>query len=130
MPEGVGATAEEVGDQGNRLQRMAAEHGEAVGRYATALLDTPLPWTKMRQVYRLLGLVKKWGAGRVEEACQRALDAEAVDVNLISRMPTCPNGVKPPTRWAVTDPGSRTETASRPSSSGWSPGAPGTWLAG
>jgi hypothetical protein len=40
---------------------MAADHGEAIGLYATALLDTPLPWTKMRQVYRLLGLVKKWG---------------------------------------------------------------------
>jgi hypothetical protein len=40
----------------------------------------------MRQVYRLLGLVKKWGATRVEEACQRALDAEAIDVNLVSRM--------------------------------------------
>ncbi len=65
---------------------MAAEHGEAIGRYAAAILDTPLPWTKMRQVYRLLGLVKKWGAHRVDEACRRALDAEAVDVNLVSRM--------------------------------------------
>jgi transposase len=70
----------------DRLGRMAAEHGQAIGRYAAAILDTPLPWTKMRQVYRLLGLVKKWGAGRVEEACQRALDAETVDVNLVSRM--------------------------------------------
>lgn len=70
----------------DRLWRMAADHGEAIGVYATALLDTPLPWTKMRQVYRLLGLVKKWGAPRVEQACRRALDAEAVDVNLVSRM--------------------------------------------
>ena len=70
----------------DRLRRMAADHGEAIGVYAAALLDTPLPWTKMRQVYRLLGLVKKWGATRVETACQRALDAEAVDVNLVSRM--------------------------------------------
>ena len=70
----------------DRLGRMAADHGEAIGRYAAALLDTPLPWTKMRQVYRLLGLVKKWGAARVEEACRRALDAEAIDVNLVSRM--------------------------------------------
>jgi hypothetical protein len=69
-----------------RLGRMAADHGEAIGRYAAAILDTPLPWTKMRQVYRLLGLVKKWGADRVEEACQRALDAEVIDVNLVSRM--------------------------------------------
>ena len=70
----------------DRLRRMAADYGDAIGVYATALLDTPLPWTKMRQVYRLLGLVKKWGATRVEQACQRALDAEAVDVNLVSRM--------------------------------------------
>jgi hypothetical protein len=68
------------------LRRMAADHGEAIGIYAKALLDTPLPWTKMRQVYRLLGLVKKWGAPRVDQACRRALDAEAVDVNLVSRM--------------------------------------------
>ena len=65
---------------------MAESHGDSVGRYASALLDTPLPWTRMRQVYRLLGLVKKWGASRVDEACRRALDAEAVDVNLVSRM--------------------------------------------
>jgi hypothetical protein len=70
----------------DRLRRMAADDGEAIGVYAAALLDTPLPWTKMRQVYRLLGLVKKWGPSRVEQACRRALDAEAVDVNLVSRM--------------------------------------------
>ena len=70
----------------DRLGRMAADHGEAIGIYTTALLDTPLPWTKMRQVYRLLGLVKKWGPARVEQACRRALDAEAIDVNLVSRM--------------------------------------------
>ncbi len=40
----------------------------------------------MRQVYRPLGLVKKWGPGRVDQACHRALEAEAVDVNFVSRM--------------------------------------------
>jgi hypothetical protein len=70
----------------DKLKGAAANHGEAIGRYAAAILDTPLPWTKMRQVYRLLGLVKKWGAGRVEQACSRALEAEAIDVNLVSRM--------------------------------------------
>ena len=34
--------------------------GDAIGRYATALLDIPLPWTRMRHVYALLGLVKRW----------------------------------------------------------------------
>jgi hypothetical protein len=68
------------------LKRMAAGHGDAVGTYAAALLDTPLPWTRMRQVYALLGLVKKWGAERVDAACGRALDAEAISVSLIGRM--------------------------------------------
>jgi transposase len=68
------------------LAQMAASHGPAIGTYAAAILDTPLPWTRMRQVYALLGLVKKWGAARVEQACSRALEAEAVNVNLVSRM--------------------------------------------
>ncbi len=68
------------------LKRMAAAHGPAIGAYAAAVLDHPLPWTKMRQAYALLGLVKRWGAERVEAACARALDAEAVSVPLIGRM--------------------------------------------
>ncbi len=70
----------------DRLQAMAASHGPAVGTYARALLDIPLPWTRMRQVYALLSLVKKWGPGRVDAACARALEAEAVSVSLIGRM--------------------------------------------
>jgi hypothetical protein len=70
----------------DRLRRMAAAHGDAIGAYANALLDIPLPWTKMRQVYALLGLVKKWGADRVETACASALEHEAVNVGLIGRM--------------------------------------------
>lgn len=68
------------------LTRLAASHGASVAAYAQAILDTPLPWTKMRQVYRLVGLAQKWGSGRVDRTCARALDAEAVDVNLVSRM--------------------------------------------
>ena len=33
-----------------------------------------------------LRLVKKWGPERVELACERALEAEAINVNLIARM--------------------------------------------
>jgi len=40
----------------------------------------------MRQVYALLGLVKKWGADRVEAACASALAHEQVNVGLIGRM--------------------------------------------
>ena len=83
MPDGTEVYATRDID---KLKRMAARHGDAIGVYAEVLLDNRLPWTKMRQVYRLLGLVKKWAADRVELACQRALDAETVDVNLVSRM--------------------------------------------
>jgi hypothetical protein len=69
-----------------RLQSMAAAHGEAIGIYAAALLDVPLPWTKMRSVYALLGLVKRWGSQRVESACASALDHEVINVGLIGRM--------------------------------------------
>lgn len=68
------------------LKRMAADHGPAVGTFAAILLDGPLPWTKMRQAYALLGLVKKWGPERVDAACARALEVEAVNVGLIGRM--------------------------------------------
>jgi transposase len=68
------------------LQRLAATHGSAVGAYAAAVLDHPLPWTKMRQVYALLGLVKRWGPEKVNAACGRALEAEAISVALIGRM--------------------------------------------
>jgi transposase len=70
----------------DRLVAMAAAHGPAIGAYAQRILDTPLPWTKMRQVYALLGLVKKWGAERVDDACARAAEAEAFSVGLIGRM--------------------------------------------
>ena len=40
----------------------------------------------MRQVYALLGLVRKWGADRVNTACASALEHEAVNVGLIGRM--------------------------------------------
>jgi hypothetical protein len=68
------------------LRRLAAGHGDAIGAFAATLLDNPLPWTKMRQVYVLLGLVKRWGPEPVEAACTRALEAEAVNVHLIGRM--------------------------------------------
>jgi transposase len=70
------------------LQRRAAVYGTHIGAYTAALLAGPLPWTKMRQVYRLLGLVRRHGAEQVDEACRRALDAEAVNVSLIDRMLT------------------------------------------
>jgi hypothetical protein len=70
----------------DRLVEMATAQGPAIGAYAQRLLDNPLPWTKMRQVYALLGLAKKWGPERVDAACSRAAEVEAFNVGLIGRM--------------------------------------------
>jgi hypothetical protein len=70
----------------DHLVALGRDKGEAIGAFLEALMACPLPWTKMRQAYRLLGLVKKWGPERVEAACSKALEAEAINVNLISRM--------------------------------------------
>jgi transposase len=68
------------------LTAKATGHGPAVGVYAARLLDTPLPWTRMRAVYRLLGLVRTYGPVPVEAACARALELDVVDVTKIARM--------------------------------------------
>jgi hypothetical protein len=61
----------------NTLQRKASAHGAYVGTYAAAVLEHPLPWTKMRQVYRLLGLVRRHGADAVNDAVLVAAQAVA-----------------------------------------------------
>jgi transposase len=68
------------------LQNKAAAAGPAVGVYAARLLDTPLPWTRMRTVYRLLSLVRSYGPAAVNAACARALELDVVDVTKIARL--------------------------------------------
>lgn len=68
------------------FEREAARHGDAVGRYAKALLAGPLPWTRMRQARALLSLAKKYGDRRLDETCAIALAAEMVDVQRLERM--------------------------------------------
>lgn len=68
------------------LIAQCASHGECIGIYAERLLDDPLPWTRMRAVYRLLGLVRRYGPGPVETACTRSLDLDVVSVAKIASM--------------------------------------------
>ena len=70
----------------SRLIAACALHGENVGIYAERLLDDPLPWTRMRSVYRLLGLVRRYGPDPVETACERSLDLDVVSVSKIAAM--------------------------------------------
>ena len=70
----------------DRLRATAAGHGENIGIYAFRLLDDPLPWTRMRAVYRLLGLVRRYGPGPVDTACGTALELDVVSVSKIAAM--------------------------------------------
>lgn len=68
------------------LTAKAAEHGEAVARFVKALLDGPGIWTRMRQVYALLGLARSFGSARLDHACRLALEAEMLNVYRVRTM--------------------------------------------
>jgi hypothetical protein len=68
------------------LVAKSKEKGLHIGLYAERLLGGPLPWTKMRQAYALLGLCQKYGEGRVEAICQSALAFDVVSVPRIAAM--------------------------------------------
>jgi transposase len=70
----------------SRLIGTCAGHGTNIGIYAQRILDDPLPWTRMRGVYRLLGLVRRYGPAPVEAACERSLDLDVVSVSKIASM--------------------------------------------
>jgi transposase len=79
------------------FERQAGRHGESVGEFARALLAVPLPWTRMRAAQMLIGLVKRFGASRVEAACKIAIAAEMIDVYRLKRMLELPQLVSPDT---------------------------------
>ena len=68
------------------LTARAAEHGEAVARFAQALLAGPGIWTRMRQVYALLGLARRYGSARLDQACALALQADLLNVYRLRKM--------------------------------------------
>ena len=63
-----------------KLAKMAAARGAAIGIYAARVLDTDLPWTKMRAVYMLIGLCRTYGDEPVEQACAAALELDVISV--------------------------------------------------
>jgi hypothetical protein len=68
------------------LLAQARGIGLSTGGFAERLLATPEPWQRMRQVYRLLGLARRYGSLPVEQACERALAADVLDITRIGRM--------------------------------------------
>jgi transposase len=69
------------------LINRARSHGAAIGEFAQKLFAaSPLPWTRMRQLGMLLGLIKRFGPRRVDETCAMAVAADMVDVFRLERM--------------------------------------------
>ena len=66
--------------------RQAAQVGPAVGQFVTVLLSGTFPWARLRQAHKLLRLVERYGAARVNAACARALGFELVDVTRVERI--------------------------------------------
>jgi transposase len=89
------------------LQSQATACGPAVGWYAATLLAGPLPWTRMRRVYALLRLVRRYGAARVEASCTTALAHRMFNVRRLENMlkqpappaPSAPTRTPPPARY-------------------------------
>jgi hypothetical protein len=92
----------------DRLIAVARTHGPEVGIYAQRLLDDTLPWTKMRQVYRLLALARRYGDTPVNTACARALQLDVVSVTKIASMlEQASENTPPPLPPPVTAPATR-----------------------
>lgn len=68
------------------LRRQSAELGESVGAFADKLLGGPTPWSKMRQGYKLLRLGEKYTASRLDQACQKALAVDLIDVRRVEHI--------------------------------------------
>ena len=60
--------------------------GDHIGAFADIVLDNPLPWTRMRHVYALFRAVERYGPGRLELACERAVDAGCDNVKIVVGM--------------------------------------------
>lgn len=69
-----------------RIINEAATKGEHIGLFARALLKGQFPWSKLRQAQRLLRLVNKYGATRVDDACNRAISFDLINVVRLERM--------------------------------------------
>jgi hypothetical protein len=79
----------------DKLAKMAAARGEAIGICAARILDTPLPWTRMRAVYALIGLARTYGNDPVEQACAAALELDVISVAKIKSIVEKGTGRRP-----------------------------------
>jgi len=76
--------------------RQAEELGEHIGRFAAMVVERDSrPWTRMRQLFKLLSLARKYG-GRLDASCKAALDADMVDVTGLAKLVQLDTQLEPP----------------------------------
>lgn len=62
------------------------EVGENCHRFMEKLLSGAFPWSRLRQAQKLIRLWEKYGKDRVEQACQRALSFNLVNVHRVEKI--------------------------------------------
>jgi len=67
-------------------RKKAQELGEHAGSFGEKLFEGEFPWARLRQAQKLLRLAERYGAERVNHACERALRFELVDVRGVERI--------------------------------------------
>ena len=60
--------------------------GEHAAMFTAKLLEGDYPWAHLRQAQKLLRLAERYGAERLNHACQRALRFELIDVRGVERI--------------------------------------------
>lgn len=84
--------------------------------FAHHLFDGPLPWSRLRQGYKLLRLGERYTPARLDAACKKALEVDLIDVRRVERIPwyrpwrrkalPVDNGMAPPPPGRFARPGS------------------------
>jgi transposase len=67
-------------------RKKAQDLGEHAGHFVERLFEGEFPWSRLRQAQKLIRLAERYGAERVDHACQRALRFELVDVRGVERI--------------------------------------------
>jgi hypothetical protein len=84
-----------------RLIREGRSLGNSIGAFLEQLLAGTFPWARLRQAQKLLRLAQRYGPGRLDAACRRALAFDLINVRRVERILT--QGLEP----ADVTPGSR-----------------------
>jgi transposase len=67
-------------------RKRAREIGPGAGDFADKLLAGEFPWSRLRQVQKLLRLAERYGRERTEAACLRALSVDLIDVTRVGHI--------------------------------------------